>query len=246
ACREHGIRALVYTSSPSVVADGSNLRGVDESRPYPDRYKAYYPQTKAIAERAVLAANSDRLKTCALRPHLIWGPGDTNLVPTILSKAKTGRLVQVGEGQNLVDLSFIEDCVEAHLAAGESLLAHDARAAGKAYFISQGEPVKMWHWINEVLKRNGVHPITKRVSFRFADTAALFLETMSRLSPIPFEPPLTRFLVSEMATDHYFSIRAAQRDFGYQPRFSIEEALDITFPRVLADSSQRRLFAVGL
>ena len=106
ACLTHGIRRLVYTSSPSVVFDGRDMAGVDERVPYPEHYHAWYPQTKAMAEQAVMAAADDLLKTVALRPHLIWGPGDNHLVPRIIQRAR--RLRRVGHGRNRVDTIYIE------------------------------------------------------------------------------------------------------------------------------------------
>lgn len=150
ACRDAGVARLVFTSSPSVVAADHDLRGVDESQPYPRAHRGLYPETKAAAERAVLAAHNADLKTIALRPHLIFGPGDTNLVPTILTRARAGRLVKVGAGKNLVDLTFIDDCVAAHLRAADTLAARPS-AGGRPYFISQGTPVPLWEWIDRVL-----------------------------------------------------------------------------------------------
>jgi len=214
--RAAGVQKFIFTSSPSVVANGKNLRGVDESQPYPAHYDAFYPQTKALAEQAVLRANSADFWTISLRPHLIWGPGDTNLVPTILERARAGRLVQVGSGRNIVDLTKIEDCVQAHLKA-ETALAHAPQCRGKAYFISQGQPVAMWDWINQVLIENGLAPVTRRIPHSVAKVAAIALEAICKILPGTPEPLLTRFLVDEMATDHYFNIDAARRDLGYQP-----------------------------
>lgn len=226
AAREHQVPRLVFTSSPSVIANGEDLLGVDETQPYPDRFEAFYPQTKAQAEREVLAANGDALRTCSLRPHLIWGPGDTNLIPTILEKAAAGRLVQVGEGNNLVDLCFIEDCVRAHRLAMDAL-EENPEAAGRAYFISQGDPVPMWPWINQVLEAHGKPPIAKTVKPKTALFLASLLEGAARF--FRFEPPLTKFLVHEMATSHYFNISQAERLLGYKPRYTVAEAMARTF-----------------
>ena len=232
-CRDLKIRNFVYTSSPSVIHDGSDLEGIDESYPYPKHFEALYPETKAIAEQEVLAANNgDTLRTVSLRPHLIWGPDDTNLVPTILERARAGKLTRIGAGQNLIDLTFIDDCVSAHILAMEVLERGDSPAHGKAYFISQGEPVNMWAWIDQVLMRNGLPAVKKSISKSLALFIARAMEGASKaLSKIgiAYTPLLTEFLVSEMATHHYFSIEAARRDLGYQPSCSIEEALDRTF-----------------
>lgn len=227
ACKNAGVGRLVFTSSPSVIADGTNLRGVDESHPYPTRYPAPYPATKAAAERMVLAANTlEGLRTIVLRPHLIFGPGDRNFVPTILERARKGKLVQVGDGKNLTDLCFIEDCVDAHLLA-LAALDENPSACGRAYFISQGEPVAMWPWIDQVLRINGVAPIKRRVPKAVAMSLALAAELASKV--LHTRPQLTRFLVSEMTTDHYFNITAAQRDLGFAPSCSVAEALRETF-----------------
>ena len=221
-CRQLDIPRLVFTSSPSVIADGSDLRGIDETYPYPDKYLAHYPKTKALAEQAVLAANSSSLATCALRPHLIFGPGDTNLGPTVLEKAKKGQLLQVGDGKNLVDFCYIDDCVTAHVLA-DSALAERPESRGLAYFITQGDPVPLWEWIAILLEQNGVPPIKRSVSPRVAFAAAGLFELLARVTGK--EPRLTRFLIKEMATDHYFSIARARQLLGFEPSTGVFEAL---------------------
>jgi len=225
-CRREGIRRLIFTSSPSVIADGSDLCGVDESYPYPVHYEAFYPETKAIAEREVLAATD--LWTVALRPHLIWGPGDTNLLPTIVERARAGRLIQIGDGSNRVDITYIDDCVSAHVCALEAL-ERDPLCRGRAYFISQGEPVELWRWVNEVLAANGLPPVSRRISRRVATGIASVAEFVARLRGGGKEPFLTRFLVGEMSTSHYFDISAAQRLLGYTPHFSVAAGMAETF-----------------
>jgi nucleoside-diphosphate-sugar epimerase len=228
ACREAGVPRLVFTSSPSVVATSAGLRGVDESQPYPAHYEAFYPETKAEAERSVLAAHGPELRSIALRPHLIFGPGDTNLVPTILARARAGRLVQVGDGRNLVDLTFIDDCVEAHVLAAAALEERSS-AGGKAYFISQGTPVPLWAWIGRVLEFHGVAPVRRKISARLARALATVAETTWRTCRLRSDPPLTRFLAEEMATDHYFDLSAARRELGYAPSLTVWEATERSF-----------------
>jgi nucleoside-diphosphate-sugar epimerase len=233
ACRRAGVKNLVFTSSPSVIHTGKDLLGVNESVAYPEHFHAFYPQTKAQAEREVLAANGvGGLHTVALRPHLIWGPNDTNLIPTIVERARAGKLTRIGDGTNKVDLTFIEDCVQAHLAAMRTLESDPARAAGKAYFISQGEPVNMWQWIDQVLVAHNLPPVKRTISLSVAQSLALVFEGMAKalqLIGIQAKPLLTRFLVSEMATSHYFDISAARRDLGYSPAFTIDRAMAKTF-----------------
>jgi nucleoside-diphosphate-sugar epimerase len=238
ACRALGIQNLVFTSSPSVIHDGRDLEGVDESYPYPKHFDAHYPETKAIAEQEVLAANNGtNLKTVALRPHLIWGPEDTNLIPTVLERGRAGKLKQIGDGLNRVDLTFIDDCVQAHILAMRALEQNDSNVCGKVYFISQGDPVPMWGWINQVLSKHGVPTVTRSIPKGVALVVARILEgiaTVMGWCGVSFKPLLTRFLVSEMSTHHYFSIEAAKRDLGYKPSCTIEQAMERTFAGRLA------------
>jgi len=225
ACRSAGVAQLVATSSPSVVDCEDGLEGVDESQPYPEEYLAYYPETKAEAERAVLAAHGECLATVVLRPHLIWGPGDTQLIPRLLDRARRGRLVQVGDGTNLVDITYIGNAADAHLAALDRVCP-EAPCGGKAYFISQGEPVSLWEWINELLERVNVPKVSRRISHSAARRIGALAELAYRFLPTSAEPPMTRFLAGQLAKPHYFSIDAARRDLGYEPSVSTAEGLD--------------------
>jgi 2-alkyl-3-oxoalkanoate reductase len=222
-CRAHGVRHLVYTSTPSVVYNGRDLADADESLPLTTSCPSAYPLTKAIAERDVLAANSESLRTIALRPHLIWGVGDPHLVPRILERARAGRLRIVGSGQNRVDMVHVENAADAHLLAETAL--HNG-AAGKAYFITNGEPVALWEWVNHLLEALGESPITRRVSLPSASTLGAVCEALWRILPLTGEPPMTRFVAAELAKDHWFNIAAARRDLGYEPRVSMAEGTE--------------------
>jgi nucleoside-diphosphate-sugar epimerase len=228
-CRRHGIRRLVYTSSPSVVFTGRDMKGVSESVPYPDHYDAFYPQTKAEAEKLVLAANGPELATVALRPHLIWGPGDNQLMPRIIARARSGRLRRVGAATKKIDTTYIDNAADAHLLAADRL-APGSPIAGRAYFLSQGEPVPTWEFINRILQAAGVAPVTRTMPAWAAYAAGWLFETWYGLLRIRSEPPMTRFLASELATSHWFDISAARRDLGYEPKVSIEEGLGRLFP----------------
>ena len=223
-CRAHGVRRLVFASSPSVVFDGSDLCGVDESVPYPHHYHSPYSRTKALAEQAVLAANDAALATVALRPHLIWGPGDRHLVPALIARARRGRLAQIGRGPFRIDVTYIDSAAEAHVLAIERL-APGARAAGRAYFISQGEPVDLWQFVGRLLKLAGVPPVRRRVPRWLALAAAGLVEGAYGVLRPTAVPPLTRFLVREISSSHWFDIGAARRDLGYEPPVSIAEGL---------------------
>lgn len=224
ACRKAGASRLVYTSSPSVVFDGRDMEGVDESVPYAGRFTASYPKTKAQAERETLQANSRHLATIALRPHLIWGPRDTHIVPGIIARGKSGKLRRIGALDHLVDFTYIDNAAHAHLLAAERL-APGSRIAGRAFFISDGRPVLLWEFINRILAAAGVPPVEKKVPRRLAYAAGWALETAYRILPIPGEPRLTRFLAEELSTAHWFDIGAARRELGYEPMVSVAEGL---------------------
>ncbi len=182
AMRNRRVPKLVYTSTPSVIHSGGDLAGVDESEPYPEHFEAAYPQTKAMAEMAVLAANDDELSTIALRPRLIWGPEDTNLVPQLLARARAGQLRFVGDGSNLVDTVYIDNAVDAHLLAADRL-APGAPCTGRPYFISNGEPWPLKKVINGILGAAGLPPEERSVPLKAALVAGAVFENVYKLFP---------------------------------------------------------------
>lgn len=225
ACRTAGVQRLIYTSSPSVVFDGSNHINADESLPYPTRWLCHYPHSKALAEQAVLAANhNDRLRTVSLRPHLIWGPRDNHLIPRLLQKAKSGRLRRVGDGTNVVSVSYVENAAAAHVQA-EIAIRSSTTAAGRAYFINEPDAVNLWDWINLLLERAALPPVMRSLSFGAAHTIGATCEAVWTLLRLKSEPPMTRFVAAQLAGSHSYSIAAAQRDFGYRPLVSVDEGL---------------------
>jgi nucleoside-diphosphate-sugar epimerase len=224
ACRAHGVRRLVFTSTPSVVYHGGDLEGVDESLTYPDRYEAHYPRTKAAAERHVLAANGPNLATVALRPHLIWGPGDPHLIPRLVARARAGKLRRVGRANPLVDVTHVENAALAHVLAADRL-APGSPIAGRAYFLSQGEPVRLWDFINRILAGAGLPPAEKTIPYRVAWLAGAVLEAAYGLLRLRGEPPMTRFVARQLATAHWFDITSARHDLGYAPEISTEDGL---------------------
>ena len=218
ACLAAKVPRLVYTSSPSVVYNGRDLAGVNESAPLCTSAPCAYPTSKAAAEQLVSAANSPVLTTVSLRPHLVWGPGDKNVVPRVLALAAKGRLKIIGAGKNKVDVTHITNVVDSHLLAEK---APAATVGGKAYFITNGEPVVLWDWINQLLRGTGKPEITKHLSLGAAYGIGWALEQLWRVLPLKGEPPMTRFVSKEMATDHWFDISAARRDLGYVPRVTM-------------------------
>lgn len=226
ACREHGIGKLVYTSTPSVTHRANHpVEGLGAHEvPYGDDLQAPYAATKAIAEKAVLAANSPQLATVALRPRLIWGPGDNQLVPRLAQRARAGRLRLVGSGENFVDTTYIDNAALAHFLAFEHL-APDSACAGKPYFISNGEPLPMRELLNRLLAAVGAPPVTKTISFKAAYRIGAVCERLWPLFHLPGEVPMTRFLAEQLCTPHWYSMEPARRDFGYVPAVRIEEGL---------------------
>jgi nucleoside-diphosphate-sugar epimerase len=222
-CKAHDVRRLVHTSTPSVVYNGGDLAGVDESLPLTSHCPSPYPLTKAQAEAEVCAAHGLSLATVALRPHLIWGPGDPHLVPRILARARSGRLRIVGEGRNRVDMVHVENAADAHVLAEQALAQPGSPAGGRAYFITNGEPVVLWDWVNGLLASLVEAPVTKKISLGAASAVGLACEAAWSLLPVPGEPPMTRFVAAELAKDHWFNITAARRDLGYAPSIGMAQ-----------------------
>lgn len=227
ACQELGIKRLVYTSTPSVIFNGQPFRGVDESQPYGRNWLCHYAHSKMLAEQEVLSANDPDgtgLRTIALRPHLIWGIGDNHLIPRVIERARLGKLRVVGDGKNKVDIVHVANAAEAQLRAQVALEREEG--CGRAYFISQGEPVVLWEWINQLLERLGIPQVEKQISLSAAYRLGAVMEGAWKLLRLPNEPPMTRFVATELAKDHYFDISAARENLGYFPSVSTEQGLE--------------------
>jgi len=225
-CEIHGIPRLIYTSSPSVVFDQTDLCNVDETYPYPRRYNSYYAATKSEAEKLVIASNGkNELLTVVLRPHLIWGPRDNHLIPSLLQNAKKGRLMIVGNKKSIVDFTYVENVAYAHLLAGDRLL-ENSTVTGQVYFISQDDPVYTWDFVNNLLERLNIPQVKRRVSYGTARFVGGISEMMYRSFPLNGEPRITRFLAAQLAYSHYFNISKAKHDLGYQPLISTSEGLE--------------------
>jgi len=225
ACHTHHIQKLIYTSSPSVVFAGDDEKNINESTSYPDHFLTAYQKTKALAEQMVLAANDESLATIALRPHLIWGPEDPHLVSRIIERAKTGRLRLVGKQNNLVDSTYVDNAAEAHIIAAEALNPN-ASCAGKAYFISNGEPLPMTELINRILAAADLPPTDKTIPSQLAYTLGIIMEIAYKLFNIKDEPMMTRFVAKQLSCAHWYDLTAAKQDFDYQAKISIDEGMD--------------------
>ena len=226
ACRTHGIGKLVYTSTPSVTHRATHPveGGTADDVPYGEDFQAPYAETKAVAEKEVLAANGATLATIALRPRLIWGPGDQQILPRLVERAKQGRLRIVGDGCNLVDTTYIDNAAQAHFDAFDHLEV-GAACAGRAYFISNGEPKPMGELLNALLDAAGAPRVDRHLSFKAAYRIGAACETLWKLLPLKGEPPMTRFLAEQLSTAHWYDMAPATRDFGYVPRVGFDEGI---------------------
>ncbi|MCB9730076.1 MAG: NAD-dependent epimerase/dehydratase family protein [Deltaproteobacteria bacterium] len=228
ACRDAGVRRLVHVSSASVVYQGGDIEGGDESLPYATTSQAPYADSKIAAERDVLAAHApDGLRTVALRPHVVYGPGDGRFLPAILRRAEAGRLkLGVGRGRKLSDFTYIDNLTDALLAA-DARLAADASVGARAYFITNGEPIGFWEFVDRVLVELGERPTRGRVPYWLAWTVAALAETAAaaRGTAPGVEDGLSRFAVRYMCTHHYFSIAGAAEALGWAPRVSLDEGI---------------------
>ncbi|RKZ46075.1 MAG: 3-beta hydroxysteroid dehydrogenase [Gammaproteobacteria bacterium] len=225
ACKAHNIQKLIYTSSPSIVFAGEDEENINESTPYAEHFLTAYQKTKALAEQMVLAANNETLATVALRPHLIWGLGDPHLAPRIIERAKAGRLRLVGKQNNLVDSTYIDNAALAHLLAAEAL-GTNTNCAGKAYFISNDEPMPMKELINRILAVANLPPVTKTIPTQLAYTIGMIMEFVYRIFKLKEEPIMTRFIAKQLSCAHWYDLTAAKNDLGYQAKVTIDEGME--------------------
>lgn len=227
ACKDYGVRKLVYTSTPSVVYSNQPIEGGDESLPRAEKFLTPYAATKAEAERIVLAKGKKGLAVCALRPHLIFGPGDTNIIPKLCQRAKEGRLRRVGDGHNLVSVAYVENVADAHLAALDRLEPGNA-VDGQAYFINEPEPVNCWDFISRLLKEFDLPKPRWPISGRTAYAVGWAMEKIWKKLKRDSDPPMTRFLALQLSTSHWFKIDKARRDLGWEPKVPLDEAITRT------------------
>ncbi len=224
ACRKQGVPKLINTSSPSVIFEGQPHFGADESLPYPTHYDNLYSHTKAIAEQLVTKANGADLLTVSLRPHVVWGPRDTQFIPRLIDRAKRGRAIQVGNGTNKVDATYVEDAARAHLLAADAL-EPGSPVAGSVYFISQDDPVNLWGFFGKLAAGLDLPPIKRSIPLPIARAIGTTLEFTYRTLQLKGEPLFTRSAANLLALSHYYDISRAKQDFGYTPQFTIEEGL---------------------
>ncbi len=226
SCLKNHVPSLVYTSTPSVVFDRHDLEGVDEQTPYARRTLCHYATSKIIAEKLVLQANGPQLSTTAIRPHLVWGPGDQHLIPRLLDRGRKRMLKIIGHGQNRVDIAFIDNVVHAHLLAADNLPGA-GNAAGRAFFIGDRQPVVLWDWINSLFSELDIEPVRQKIPFPLAYLAGGLLEAVHSSLKLAGEPRMTRFVALQLAKSHWFSHAAAERILGYLPLVSTDEGMKL-------------------
>ena len=218
---------LTNTSSPSAVWNGGDEINLSEKEcPYPTEYLTFYPLTKATAEKEVLKANQENFATTALRPHLIWGPEDPHLIPRVIERHKKLRIV--GDGSNKVGLTYVDNAAYAHILAEKALVNSKSPNAGKAYFITDFEPVVLWDWLNSLLETLQYPKITKKISARMAYRVGSILEWVWKCFGLSGEPMMTRFVAKQLSSSHYYDLSAAKTDFGYHEKVSPKDAWDRT------------------
>ncbi len=225
SCRKRGVENFIYTSTPSVVFNRKEIKDGDETMAYADTFLCHYARSKVIAEKMVLQNNDQDLKTCAIRPHLVWGPGDPHLIPRLIERGRKKALRIVGNGDNLVDITYIDNVAHAHVSIAENIKA-GGKACGRAYFIGQERPVKLWEWINELFRALHLPVVEKKIGFNTAYMIGAFMERLYLTLRIGSEPRMTRFLAYQLSHAHFFSHKAAENDFGYRPIVNLEEGMD--------------------
>jgi 2-alkyl-3-oxoalkanoate reductase len=230
SCQEEGVAKLVYVSSASAVYEGKDIEGGDEKMPYSTISQAPYADSKIAAEKMILAANGHRgVFTTAIRPHVIFGPGDTRFLPAILKRARAGKLrFSIGKGK-LSDFTYISNLIDALLLA-EERLGEKSDVDGEAFFVTNGEPMQFFEFVAQVLEKLSLPKIIGNVPYPIAYTAAAIAEAIDTLrgGTLNSEDGMSRFAVRYMATHHYFSIDKAKKAFGYQPQVCISEGIDRT------------------
>jgi nucleoside-diphosphate-sugar epimerase len=222
ACLKNSIKQLIHTSSPSVIFDGKDMENVDENVPYPKKYMAPYPETKAMGEKLVRNVAEKKLATIILRPHIIWGPEDNHILPTLIKRAK--RLKRVGQKEYLVDTIYVDNAADAHILAFEKLCEKPS-LSGNIYFISQDEPIPIWKIINAFFNAAGLPPMKGQISEKILYIAGTIFEFTYKLFNIKRAPLMTRMAAKELSTSHWFNISKAKKDLGYYPKISTEEGL---------------------
>lgn len=224
AARAAGVGRFVFVSSPSVAHTGSSLVGVGAGPAEPARARGDYARTKAAAELIALGADASEFAVVAIRPHLVWGPGDTQLVGRIVDRARSGRLPLLDSGAALIDTLYVDNAASAMVAALEH--AADEGVHGNAYVVTNGEPRPVADLLAGICTASGVPAPKLHVPAGVARAAGSLVEAVWRVRPGEDEPPMTRFLAEQLSTAHWFDQRRTRRDLQWVPAVSIDEGLE--------------------
>ncbi|MEZ5505043.1 MAG: NAD-dependent epimerase/dehydratase family protein [Gammaproteobacteria bacterium] len=248
ACKAHKIPRLVYISSASAVYEGNDIENGDETLPYSTISQAPYADSKIQAEKDILAFSGTTVtQCCAIRPHVVFGPGDNRFMPAILQKAGEGKLKRaIGNRDKLSDFTYVANLVDAVVMA-EAKLVKGSAVCGQAYFITNGEPMAFFDFVEKVLVELGYPRITGKVPYWLAYTVAAIAEGLDTLrgGTLNAENGLTRFSVRYMVTHHYYSIKKAERDFGWTPKINLTDGIRLTVDALKKDVNvQRQLSAI--
>jgi nucleoside-diphosphate-sugar epimerase len=222
ACEASNVARLVHVSTPSLYFGYRSRIGVKETDPLPEPI-SHYAATKRLAEAEIDKGFARGLATISIRPRALFGPGDTVIFPRLIPRLHQGNLPQIGDGENVIDLTYIDNVVDALILCAES----PAKSLGKKYNISNGEPVKIWSLIERICRELGLPLPTRTVSYRVADAAATVVELLYRMIPNQLEPPITRLSVSLLAHSTTLDISAARSELGYQPKVSVDEGVEL-------------------
>jgi len=217
AAREAGVAGLVYISSPSVAHTGASLVGVPATPANPDHAQGHYARTKAIAEQFALRASTPEFPTVAIRPHLVWGPGDTQLVGRVLARAKAGRLVLVGGGRALVDTTYISNAVDAIIAATDRV----GLVPAQAFIVSNGQPRTVAELFTSICDAAGVPGPTRSIPRSLAYAGGAVSELVWKVTGRLDDPPMTRFLATQLGTAHWFDLANTRAKLQWEPHVSL-------------------------
>lgn len=222
AAAHHPITRFLYISSPSVAHTGVSFMGADNTAAAPEHTRGYYARSKAIAEHLVLAENSERFHTAALRPHIVWGPSDTQLVERVLERAAAGRLPLLNDGTALIDTTYIDNAVDAIVTGYERL----ENIQGQALVITNGQPRPVAEIIHHMCTAVGIEPPKRSVPATLARALGSIIEKVWEKYPGEDEPPMTRFLAEQLSTAHWFDQRRTQKLLDWAPKVSLEEGYE--------------------
>jgi nucleoside-diphosphate-sugar epimerase len=223
AMKKNNVNKLIYTSTPSVVFGKDDIIFGNETLPYPNEYKTYYAETKMLGEKYVLENANQNFLAVSLRPHLIFGNGDLNLIPRVLATHKKNKLKIVGDGTNLVDVIPVENAALAHVMALKKI---DQHISGNAYFIGQG-PVNLWNFINEIFIKNNLPILTKKIPLKIAYAIGFMIEIILKIFNLTeIHPPMSRFIALQLGKSHYFDHTKSIQDLGNYHKFTLTESIN--------------------